>query len=236
MVLHHLGTGIETQLEDDPAHPTFRPIVTPWRKALGDNADARYHDAAVHPAGTYRVRGQHRRRHVRVVHGRGRRRGRGVPVGHGRRAQRHRVRRRRRRLVRARRRRAGPRPRLARRWPPSLAASPSATTGSRRDPPAIAAGRPTSACRSSWSTATCPSGPRRRPTTPSPARSGAWPPTCAAARSTAMPSPARASRRRSCPASPTCSPRRCRRAITPWPRPTRRTAWRPTCSAPTKRW
>ena len=58
VVLHQLGTGIETQLEDDPAHPTFRAIVTPWRKALGDNADARYHDAPVHPAGTYRVRGR----------------------------------------------------------------------------------------------------------------------------------------------------------------------------------
>jgi hypothetical protein len=58
VILHHLGTGIETQLVDDPAHPTFREIVTPWRKALGDNADARYHDAPVHPAGTYRVRGR----------------------------------------------------------------------------------------------------------------------------------------------------------------------------------
>jgi hypothetical protein len=58
VVLHHLGTGIETQLEDDAAHPVFREIVTPWRKALGDNADARYHDAKVHPAGTYRVRGR----------------------------------------------------------------------------------------------------------------------------------------------------------------------------------
>jgi len=57
VILHHLGTGIETQLEDDAAHPVFREIVTPWRKALGDNADARYHDARVHPAGTYRVRG-----------------------------------------------------------------------------------------------------------------------------------------------------------------------------------
>ena len=58
VVMHHLGTGIETQLEDDAAHPVFRAIVTPWRKALGDNADARYHDAPVHPAGTYRVRGR----------------------------------------------------------------------------------------------------------------------------------------------------------------------------------
>jgi hypothetical protein len=58
VVLHHLATGIETQFEDDPGHPGFRAIVTPWRKALGDNADARYHDAPVHPAGTYRVRGR----------------------------------------------------------------------------------------------------------------------------------------------------------------------------------
>jgi len=57
VILHHLGTGIETQLEGDAARPTFREIVTPWRKALGDNADARYHDAKVHPAGIYRVRG-----------------------------------------------------------------------------------------------------------------------------------------------------------------------------------
>jgi hypothetical protein len=57
VVLHHLATGVETQFEQDPARPTFRPIVTPWRKALGDNADARYHDAVVDPRGTYRVRG-----------------------------------------------------------------------------------------------------------------------------------------------------------------------------------
>jgi hypothetical protein len=57
-VTHLLAAGLETQFEDDAAHPVFRPIVTPWRKALGDNADARYHDAPVHPAGTYRVRGR----------------------------------------------------------------------------------------------------------------------------------------------------------------------------------
>jgi hypothetical protein len=56
-VLHGLGTALETQFEDDPQHPVFREIVTPWRKLLGDNPDARYHDAVVHPAGTYRVRG-----------------------------------------------------------------------------------------------------------------------------------------------------------------------------------
>ena len=57
LVLHQLATGLETQFEDDPAHPIFREIVTPWRKVLGDNPDARYHDAIVHPDGVYRVRG-----------------------------------------------------------------------------------------------------------------------------------------------------------------------------------
>jgi hypothetical protein len=58
LILHHLATGFETQFVQDPAHPVFREIVVPWRKALGDNADARYHDAVVHPAGTYRLRGR----------------------------------------------------------------------------------------------------------------------------------------------------------------------------------
>lgn len=58
VTLQHLATALETQFDEDPAHPSFRPIVTPWRKALGDNADARYHDARIHPAGTYRVRGK----------------------------------------------------------------------------------------------------------------------------------------------------------------------------------
>ncbi|HVV77665.1 MAG TPA: hypothetical protein VHC43_16720 [Mycobacteriales bacterium] len=56
-VMHGLGTALETQFEDDPKRPVFREIVTPWRKMLGDNPDARYHDAAVHPDGVYRVRG-----------------------------------------------------------------------------------------------------------------------------------------------------------------------------------
>ena len=56
-VVHGLGTALETQFEDDRRNPVFREIVTPWRKMLGDNPDARYHDAVVHPAGVYRVRG-----------------------------------------------------------------------------------------------------------------------------------------------------------------------------------
>src|SRR4029453_18190913 len=58
VVLHHLATGIETQFEQDAAPPPFRAMGPPGRKALGANADARYHDAPVHPAGTYRVRGR----------------------------------------------------------------------------------------------------------------------------------------------------------------------------------
>ncbi len=58
VILHHVATGIETQLEEDAACPTFRSIVTPWRKALGDNADAMYHDAKIDPAGTYRISGR----------------------------------------------------------------------------------------------------------------------------------------------------------------------------------
>jgi hypothetical protein len=57
-VLHGVAIGLETQFEDDPAHPAFHEIVTPWRKLLGDNPDARYHDAVVHPGGVYRVTGR----------------------------------------------------------------------------------------------------------------------------------------------------------------------------------
>lgn len=57
LVLHQMAVGLETRFEQDPARPLFRLIVTPWRKALGDNADAVYHDARIDPAGTYRIRG-----------------------------------------------------------------------------------------------------------------------------------------------------------------------------------
>ena len=56
-ILVHLGTAVETQFDDDPANPMFRQIVTPWRKSLGDNADAVYHDARIDPRGDYVVRG-----------------------------------------------------------------------------------------------------------------------------------------------------------------------------------
>lgn len=57
VVLDHLATAFETQFRDSAARPVLREIVTPWRKALGDNADAVYHDAAVHPAGVYEITG-----------------------------------------------------------------------------------------------------------------------------------------------------------------------------------
>ena len=58
VLLHLLAAGLETQFEDDASMPAFRPIVSPWRKTLGDNADAIYHDARVHPDGQYLVRGR----------------------------------------------------------------------------------------------------------------------------------------------------------------------------------
>ena len=57
VICHHLATGFETQFEQNTAHPDFRPIVTPWRKALGDNAYAMYHDAIIDPTMTYRISG-----------------------------------------------------------------------------------------------------------------------------------------------------------------------------------
>lgn len=57
-ILHNLAMGWETQFENDPAAPAFKPMVLPWRKALGDNADALYFDAPVDPGGVYRITGR----------------------------------------------------------------------------------------------------------------------------------------------------------------------------------
>ncbi len=46
-LMHVLQGALVSFLEDDPAHPRFRRIVTPTRKFLGDNADAIYYDAPV---------------------------------------------------------------------------------------------------------------------------------------------------------------------------------------------
>lgn len=56
-VSHHLGSAIDTHFDQDVSRPLFRPIVTPWRKGMGDNVDAMYHDAPVDPAGVYEITG-----------------------------------------------------------------------------------------------------------------------------------------------------------------------------------
>src|SRR3954452_19181493 len=55
--MHLVESGIEPQFDDDATRPILRELVTPWRKSLGDNADAMYNDAKVHPSGVYRMRG-----------------------------------------------------------------------------------------------------------------------------------------------------------------------------------
>ena len=56
-VLHLLQGGLVGWFEEDPAHPSFRRIVTPTRKFTGDNADAVYYESAVRPDLSYRVCG-----------------------------------------------------------------------------------------------------------------------------------------------------------------------------------
>ena len=58
LISHSLAAAIETHFEQDLARPLFRPIVTSWRKCLGDNADAMYHDAPIHPDGVYEITGK----------------------------------------------------------------------------------------------------------------------------------------------------------------------------------
>lgn len=57
VICHHLATGFDLVYTQDPAHPSFRPIVTPWRKSLGDNAYAMYHDSVLDPSNAYVVTG-----------------------------------------------------------------------------------------------------------------------------------------------------------------------------------
>ncbi len=56
-VAHLLQGGLVSWFEEDPAHPSFRRIVTPTRKFTGDNADAVYYESAIRPGLRYRVRG-----------------------------------------------------------------------------------------------------------------------------------------------------------------------------------
>ncbi|MDG2308019.1 MAG: DUF1214 domain-containing protein [Candidatus Binatia bacterium] len=55
--MHLLQCGLVGWFEEDPEHPSFRRIVTPTRKFMGDNADAVYYEAPIRPGLRYRVRG-----------------------------------------------------------------------------------------------------------------------------------------------------------------------------------
>jgi hypothetical protein len=57
LLIHQLDTALALYFELDPRHPDWRRIVTPHRKALGDNTDAIYFQTAVDPALAYRVTG-----------------------------------------------------------------------------------------------------------------------------------------------------------------------------------
>ncbi len=56
-ILHALEASLLTQFEADPLRPRFERIVSPTRKFEGDNPDAVYFHATVHPRGAYRIRG-----------------------------------------------------------------------------------------------------------------------------------------------------------------------------------
>ncbi len=56
-LMHLLESAVTMAFESDPDHPDLRRIVTPTRKALGDNPDAIYFEAPLNPARTYRMRG-----------------------------------------------------------------------------------------------------------------------------------------------------------------------------------
>ena len=57
-LLHLLEVGLLTELEADPDHPVFRPLVLSSLKAMGDNPDAIYFGAAVSADHEYRVTGR----------------------------------------------------------------------------------------------------------------------------------------------------------------------------------
>ena len=54
---HTLQHGLEAWLECDPARPAFKGFVTPEKKLLGDNPDAKYHTTPVSAQYRYRIRG-----------------------------------------------------------------------------------------------------------------------------------------------------------------------------------
>ena len=56
-LMHLLESAVTIAFETDPDRPDLRRIVTPTRKALGDNPDAIYFEAPINPARSYRIRG-----------------------------------------------------------------------------------------------------------------------------------------------------------------------------------
>ena len=57
LLVHQLDTALTMYFEQDPAHPDWRRIVGPHRKALGDNTDAVYFTAPFDSQHSYRVTG-----------------------------------------------------------------------------------------------------------------------------------------------------------------------------------
>ena len=56
-LMHVLQTALVLRFEYDPERPSFKRIVTPTRKLLGDQADAIYFEAAIRGDRSYRIRG-----------------------------------------------------------------------------------------------------------------------------------------------------------------------------------
>jgi hypothetical protein len=56
-ILHVLQTALFLRLEYDPERPSFRRIVSPTRKLLGDQGDAIYSEAPIQGDRLYRIRG-----------------------------------------------------------------------------------------------------------------------------------------------------------------------------------
>src|ERR1039457_3378815 len=56
-LMHLLESAVTMAFESDPDCPDLRRIVTPTRKALGDNPDAIYFEAPLNPARSYPMRG-----------------------------------------------------------------------------------------------------------------------------------------------------------------------------------
>jgi hypothetical protein len=50
-LLHVLEAALHAHFEADPERPVFRRVVSPTRKFEGDNPDAVYFEATLHPKG-----------------------------------------------------------------------------------------------------------------------------------------------------------------------------------------